>query len=162
MAWWWLALAVASAEPSILDRYSSPAPLPTEEDPFVWQVSPLTVAAGSMANVTLRLVVPPGDTVYRDQIDVVGHADAGLVVGAADLPPGRFHADPANGSDGRELYDMDVVVLVPVTVPRATAAGLVPLTLDLRHQGCRPGLCFPPHEEHMQLWVHVTAPANPR
>lgn len=150
-------LSVARADPSVLDRYAEPkvpAAPASEEDPFRWEAEVPTLAAGQEGKIVLRLVVPAGMHVYRDQLEVVVRDAAGFTVGAADFPPGRKMADPATGSDERELYDLDVLVHLPVTAP--AASGLSKLAVEVRHQGCRPGLCFPPKTATLDLLARVT------
>ena len=150
-------LSVARADPGVLDRYTEaavPSAPAAEEDPFRWEAEPGSVGAGESARLVLRLVVPPGTHVYRDQIEVVVKDAAGFTVGAPDFPPGLKKPDPATGSDERELYDMDVVLHLPVTAP--AAGGLAKIVVEVRHQGCRPGLCFPPKVSTLEILARVT------
>lgn len=128
------------------------------KDPFSWVVPAVAVPAAGEATLMLRLVVPPGTHVYRDGIEVSVTDAGGLVVGAPDLPPGLKRADPGDPSNEvRELYDTDVLIAVPVAA-RAGDAGLHTVGLDLRHQGCKPGLCYPPVQTTVGALVHVEAP----
>jgi len=133
-----VASVLAGAPASPLDRYRTP-PVPVQVgDPFAWAAEPVSAVVGRPTTAKLRLVVPPGYRVYRDQVEVVGVGVAGLVVGAASLPPGKLIDDGEGGV--REGFDADVTVSVPITASRA---GSLPLRFDVRHQGCRTGLCYP-------------------
>jgi thiol:disulfide interchange protein len=160
--WWgWVA---ALAGPDVLDRYAPADHVVIEPDPFGWQVAPLAMDPGTTGTLVLRLAVPAGTHVYRDQIDVQVADGAGLAVGKADLPPGLLGADPADAdarTDAkRELYDQDVMIEVPITAP-ADARGLFTVLLDAHHQGCRPGLCYPPVTTRLEVMVHVAPPSIP-
>lgn len=138
----WLLLASAHALPS----YAAPAAVQApSQDPFSWHAS--HDVSGERLVLTLR--IPEGHTVYRDQVEVTVVADGGVQVGKPDLPPGEQRVDPA-GKDARELYATDMVVYVPVSA----TDGMV--ELELRHQGCKGGLCFSPVTQ--RLWVQVRAP----
>lgn len=127
-------------------------------DPFSWVVPATEVPEGGAGTLMLRLVVPPGTHVYRDGIEVTVTDAGGLVVGTPDLPPGLKLVDPGDPSNEvRELYDHDVLVAIPVTA-RPGTVGLHTVALDLRHQGCKPGLCYPPVQTPMSALVHVRAP----
>jgi hypothetical protein len=164
MLFFWL-LGTALADPTLLDKYTSPATTSSaaapDASPFLWKVEPLELAPGKSGTLRVQLVVPPGTHVYRDQVEVAVAEAKGLKVGPPSLPPGLHKADPADPSTGhREQYDLDVIVEIPVTAPKSAAAGVVPVKLDLRVQGCRPGLCFPPQTETMDAFVRVTPPAG--
>jgi thiol:disulfide interchange protein len=152
----WLLLSLALAAPpgtgSLADRGAGTRA--DDEDPFSWSAEPITVAAGGEATLVLRLSVPPKHHVYRDQIDVAFPAPAPLVPGSPSYPPGQIGADPGGGETARELYDLDVLVHVPIRAPD-TASGLVPLRVTVRHQGCRVGLCYPPKTEDLDVFVRV-------
>jgi hypothetical protein len=128
-----------------------------QADPFMWEAEPLVLAPGETGQLVLRLVIPPGMHVYRDQVFVDLVDAAGLDVGATDLPSGERVPDPATGSDFRELYAMTSIVYVPVTAPKK-ATGMYSPRLLVRHQGCRPGLCFPPQATPLSVLVRVVAP----
>ena len=162
---WWVLVAFALAAPGDPGPYGgsllpSPSPAPDlhgTHDPFSWQVPATEVNAGGATTLMLRLVVPPGTHVYRDGIEVRVIDPGGLVVGAPDLPPGLKQADPGDPTgDVRELYDSDVLIAIPVSSPSANT-GLFTVALDLRHQGCKPGLCYPPVQTAIGALVHVAA-----
>ncbi len=135
-----LLFAVALALPPYAE--GGAVALPAESDPFVWQVEP-AILEGVDGRLSLRLVVPPGHVIYRDMLEIVV-LDAGpLSVGAVDLPPAQVKEDPADGLDPRPLYPEDVVVWLPLHAPDGFLGGAT-LKVETRHQGCRPGLCFPP------------------
>lgn len=162
MAWWmWGVLALANPGDryagSLLPGSEAPAPVApgVAADPFSWEVAPIEVVAGASGRVVLRLRVPAGTHIYRDGIEVLVADAGGLQVGPADVPPGLKRADPGDGGEIRELYDTDVLIEVPVT---GRAPGLYSVTFDLRHQGCKIGLCFPPKSTPVTALVRVRAP----
>ena len=131
-------MSLLLAGPAGANPYSLQATAVVQQDvdPFEWEASVSELRAGSEAVVELRLVVPDGFVVYRDQLEVIVLESDGLIVGEPDLPPALKRKDPADGADLRELYDSDVVVHVPVSAP-GRAPGLARLVVQLRHQGCR-------------------------
>ncbi len=151
---WWIALFVATPALALPPYATAPAPV-SEPDPFGWEIAPLVLAQGGEGRLELRLVVPDDHVAYRDQIEV--HVvDAGpLVAGEADFPPAIVKADPWTG-EPRAQYVDDVVIWVPLKAPKAFAGG-VTLTVQTRHQGCRPGLCFPPTTLQHTVLVPVRA-----
>ena len=113
------------------------------ENPFYWEVAPLQMVPGKTENLQLRLHVPLGTAVYRDQLEVKVLEPDGLLTGAPDYPPTMILNESQRASDPRPRYNNDVIVFVPVTVP-ADYLGLRRINLQLRHQGCRGRLCFAP------------------
>lgn len=130
-----------------------------EVDPFAWEVSAPVLASGGEGRLELRLLVPDGHVAYRDQLEVRILSDGGLKAGAADFPPALVSTDPYTG-EPREQYVDDVVVWVPVKAPRSLASAAT-MTVETRHQGCRPGLCFPPTTVEHTVLVPVRAEPTP-
>lgn len=152
MLWIWMGLALAAPPTFTLE-----APPPVEVDPFAWAVTAEPVDVGSDGALTLRLVVPPSHFVYRDRVSIVVLEPGPLSVGAVALPPGQVMADVAGDLPDREQYGADVFFTVPFTATRAAVAGLQSVTLQVEHQGCRPGLCFPPTRTELTTLVPVRA-----
>lgn len=160
-----LLIAAVFAAPE--DRYSTSL-IPTtaapaqdvgvDVDPFSW-VDPVAVEipAGGSGKISMRLIVPAGTHVYRDQIEVDVVDAGGLTIGATDLPAAMKVPDPGGTGEIRELYDRDVYVEMPISAPK-TLSGLVQVHLVARHQGCKPGLCFPPKATDMTALVRVKVP----
>ena len=124
-------------------------------DPFEWRPSPPVLQGAAQGQVELRLRVPPGYTVYRDQL-VVRVVDPGrLLVGVPDIPPGVHRHDPARDVEVREQYDADIVVHIPVQATDATRRGLETFKVFVRHQGCYGGHCFRPVERFVNVHVPV-------
>lgn len=130
-----------SAPPSFLGDVGAP---PVAEDPFAWDIQGQPLQAGSTGALTLRLVIPPDHFVYRDRVWVDVVDSAGLSVGELTLPPGERAHDPAGDMPDREQYGRDVFLSLPISASASTDAGLHSVVLDVHHQGCQPGLCYPP------------------
>ena len=78
---------------------------------------------------------------YRDRIKVTT-ADAGLALGAHELPAGEKKHDEFLGDV--EVYHKDFSSTQKLTAPAAAAQ----ITLAVRYQGCHevePKICYPPH-----------------
>lgn len=147
-----LALALLSAVALPGMRLVSPAA--AASSPFHVEAPAVRMQAGKTGTVQVRVVVPPGHHVYKDMIRVETVDAAGLVVGPADLPPGLPQADPANPSVQRELYDLDVLIEVPVSV--AAEPGSHDLRLAVTVQGCKGGLCYLPQTAELLVPVSVS------
>ncbi|MCO4743957.1 MAG: protein-disulfide reductase DsbD N-terminal domain-containing protein [Proteobacteria bacterium] len=143
----WMALGQALALPSYADPSRSAPPVVAEQ-PFVWE----TAFDPAERRLVLTLTVPVGHTVYRDQVEVTVISAAGVALAKPDLPAGERKPDPA-GQGARELYSTDLVIFVPVKRGHGT------VELELRHQGCKGGLCFAPVTE--RRFVEVRAPQEP-
>jgi hypothetical protein len=130
-----------------------------EADPFLWQVTPPSLVSGGAGVVALKLVVPPGYVVYRDEVEVEVTDAAGLQFGVPDLPAGVLRSNPVDGSDLRVLYDRDVWIDLPVAAPPDTE-GLFRVVMTVRHQGCRAGLCFSPVTTAREVIVRVRSDAT--
>jgi len=146
------ATAIAPSPPPMLQ----PAlPLPEDEDPFLWQFE-TAIFKGSSGRLELKLQVPPGTHLYRDQLSVTPSLDTPentvAAFGTPDFPPGELEPDPAGGPP-REIYNGDVILYVPVQVD---GPGLWTAVLETTHQGCKPGLCFPPKQQTLSVLVRST------
>ena len=136
---------------------ATPALSVRQADPFFWELEAPVLAAGDDGVIVVRLVVPRGHVVYRDQLQaqVLGGGDA--KIGPADFPPALVGQDPVDGME-RELYDMDVVMEFPVQMPKVVQGDSIPVALRLRFQGCYGGLCYPPRTERRILHVPIARP----
>ncbi len=140
------------------DDAPSLIPAHSTEDPFSWELSSVALQPGQPGRITATLIVPPGTHVYRDQLEVSVANPDGLRIGKPDFPPGLTAPDPANKAMTRELYERDVIIYLPVNVPKKTEAVSAYVQLQLRHQGCREGLCFPPSDtmSHVLIPIRTT------
>ncbi|MFT6377311.1 MAG: hypothetical protein ACJARS_003972, partial [bacterium] len=160
---WILALgcAFATPPPPSLGGGSSPFGLDSapavEVDPFAWDATGEPVVVGGDGRVTLRLVVPPTHFVYKDSVSISVVAGGELSAGPVILPVGVVQADVAGDLPDREQYGADVFMTVPLSAPLSATAGLQAVVLEVRHQGCRPGLCFPPTTTQLTALVPVRA-----
>jgi len=123
-----------------------------EPPPFSASVEALTLSPSASGVVSLTIAVPAGSVIYREQVAITVLDPGGLVVGEASLPPAITKLDPYMNVE-RELYDLDVIVEVPVTAP--AAAGEHELLLEARWQGCKTGICFLPQTELLAARVTV-------
>jgi thioredoxin:protein disulfide reductase len=124
-----------------------------QKNPFRVEVTDLTLAPGASGNVTVSVIVPRDHHVYRDMMHVKVLDAHGLTVAEPDFPPGRKLPDPANPAQTREMYDLDVLVHVPVTAPMAP--GTYDLDLEVAYQGCKKTLCWFPVVEEQTSKVTV-------
>ncbi len=100
--------------------------------PFRWEVPEIAIE-----EVTLTLRIPAGYAVYRDQIRIrAKEATDSVDLGEPVFPEPRLAVDPSDPEEWRALYDHDIEVRVPVK-------GAGHLVLEVEHQGCRKGLCWP-------------------
>lgn len=129
------------------------------EDPFRVEAQDVTLKPGSSGKVTVVVRVPEGFHVYRDMMAVTVANAGALKAGNATFPDGLLADDPASPGAMRELYEQDVFVGIPVTVP-AGATGDLPVVLDVRYQGCKKTLCYMPGEQEVTAVVH-TGQARP-
>lgn len=154
-----LGCAFATPPPPSLAGGSSPFGLDSapaiEVDPFAWDATGEPVVAGGDGRVTLRLVVPPTHFVYKDSVSITLVSGGQLSAGTVELPVGVVQPDVAGDLPDREQYGADVFIAVPLTAPSSAIAGLQEVVLEVRHQGCRPGLCFPPTTTQLTALVPV-------
>jgi DsbC/DsbD-like thiol-disulfide interchange protein len=130
-------------------------------NPFRVEVLGTRVAHGAQGRAEVRIIVPAGHHVYRDMMWVKVLDAGGLTLDDADFPPGLMRPDPADPGAERELYDMDVVIHVPIT--GNVAEGTHTARIQVGYQGCKGGLCFMPATEDHELVVDITAPeASPK
>ena len=124
-------------------------------NPFRVEGVGVKLAPNGSGVVQVRIIVPPGHHIYRDQIRVRPLDSSAVEVGAASLPPGLPSPDPANPTKSRELYDLDVIIEVPVEAP--AEIGVHEVRFEVGYQGCRSGLCYMPVIEEVVASVRVEA-----
>ena len=134
-----------------LISWSTPAWSGTD-NPFRVEATDAKIAAGEKGVVQVVVRVPANHHLYRDMMNVSVVSASGLKTGEASFPPGHSKPDPADPSNTREQYDMDVVVEVPVTT---TETGTFPVSFEVRYQGCKKSLCWMPQTETVEATVHV-------
>ena len=98
--------------------------------PFHWEVPEI-----AMSELTLVLRIPEGHAVYRDQIHIRS-TSAAVTLGEPVFPEAKLSVDPSDPEQWRALYEADIQVVVPVS-------GSGVLALEVEHQGCAKGLCWP-------------------
>ncbi len=154
-----LGCAFATPPPPNLGGGSPPFGLDSapavEVDPFAWDATGEPVDVGGTGAVTLRLVVPPTHFVYKDSVSISLVSGGQLSAGTVELPVGVVQPDVAGDLPDREQYGADVFITVPLTASSSADAGLQEVLLEVRHQGCRPGLCFPPTTTMLTALVPV-------
>ena len=122
-----------------------------EPPPFSASVEALTLQPSGSGVVNITIAVPIGAVIYREQVAVTVLDADGLTVGEPSLPPALTKLDPYLKVE-RELYDLDVIVEVPVT---AAAAGEHELLIEARWQGCKGTICYLPQTETLAAKVTV-------
>jgi len=122
-------------------------------DPFRVEAVGPALSPGATGTLTVTIAVPAGHHIYRDMVAVDVLMDGGLTVGEPSLPPGLVGPDPANPAGTREQYAYPVFIDIPVTAP-ATPGSYAPV-VQVRYQGCKPGLCFPAKEAQLVVPVEV-------
>jgi thiol:disulfide interchange protein len=127
----------------------SPGPFTCVVDPYV------VVRQGEVVAVEIRLQVPAGKKLYRDQVAVVVGSFGGLVAGTLVLPAGVMHTD-AWGGEPREVFDKDTVIVQPLNAP-VGLSGRVDVSLEVQWQGCSDQMCFMPGGQSFNLPVRVKA-----
>lgn len=144
----WTALALA--QPG--NPYASePLLQPQTDNPFAWTVTAPKLAPGGKGVLLLGGMVPPGTLLYRDMLEVTVKGAQGLSVGEIRIPDGFQKPDPAFDGQLRAVFTEDLVVEVQVAAPAGFTGGDV--TLELRYQGCRDSLCYPPTTEELVATV---------
>ncbi len=131
------------------------------DDPFRVEAFGTRIAPGGAGRIEVTLVVPPGHHVYRDAMVVTVLSAGGLDLGEPSFPKGFDKPDPANPAQSREMYDLNVIVDVPVKAP--AAVGEHEVQLEFGYQGCKAGLCFMPASRVVDVTVKIEegAPAAP-
>lgn len=127
-------------------------------NPFRVEVTSPDLAPGASGVAEVRVVVPEGFHVYRDMLWVKVLDEGSLKVGEASFPPGLMRPDPASPGSERELYDMDVIIHVPVTAP--SEAGSHIAQVQVGYQGCKGGLCYMPAKEEHDVVVRVAGASS--
>lgn len=123
-------------------------------DPFVWKALPPVLYGSEQREVELRLMVPQGFVVYRDQLRVKVVQHGRLRVGKPQIPQGQMRLRSGYDVEARELYEGDVVVRLPVSAG-ALEPGLATIDVLVSHQGCHRGVCFRPSETLMRVHIPV-------
>jgi thiol:disulfide interchange protein DsbD len=91
--------------------------------------------------------IEPGHYLYKERMSFAT-TTAGIVLGEAEMPPGKKYADEFFGD--MHIYRTKARVRIPVV---KQPAGNAPIDLTIRSQGCADiGLCYPP-----QTWSTAVA-----
>ena len=161
--WWARALAtsalllgLSASVPGAVPLLSAPLARATM-NPFHVEVEAPKLAPGATGVARVMIVVPEGHHVYRDMMWVKVTSPGTLQPGPASFPPGLHKPDPANPGATRELYDMNVVIEVPVTAPATGSEHRA--SIEVGYQGCKGGLCFMPATETHDIVVKVDGAA---
>lgn len=123
------------------------------DNPFRVEAETLKVSSGTAGALRITILVPKKHHLYRDMVEVEVVQSGALKLGSASLPAGLKKPDPADPSQTREVYDMNVIIEVPVRPIKA--AGSYPVTFSVTYQGCKESLCWMPQTEEVQALVKV-------
>jgi hypothetical protein len=124
------------------------------DNPFRVLPGSTQLAPSTQGQASLTITVPPGTFVYKDMTAVTVLEGASLSAGEADLPPAIQKEDPVLGMT-RELWDLPVVIQVPITAP--AEPGSHELLVSVTYQGCKGSICYMPVTEELALPVSVVA-----
>ncbi|HIE54281.1 MAG TPA: thiol:disulfide interchange protein, partial [Chromatiaceae bacterium] len=108
-------------------------------------------------NIVVRWDIADGYYLYRSKFHF-DTSDPGVVLGNADLPPGKIKQDPFFGE--LEIFRDEVEAVTPVR----TEGGKKPeiLELSIRSQGCADiGICYPPHTQTLLVALDNSADEPP-
>ena len=128
------------------------------DNPFRVLPGQTQLAPSAQGKASLTITVPAGTFVYKDMTSLTVLDAGGLTVGEADLPPALQKEDPVLGMT-RELWDLPVVIELPVTAP--AQPGSHELLVSLTYQGCKGPVCYMPVTEELVLPVSVVAEESP-
>jgi len=123
------------------------------KNPFRVEAETLALAAGAAGRLRITIAVPKDHHIYRDMVEVVVIDAGGLELAEASYPPGLKKPDPADPATLRQVYDMDVIIEVPVA--GVVKPGVYPVTLQVTYQGCKKSLCWMPQTDEIQARVRV-------
>jgi hypothetical protein len=125
-------------------------------DPVTWSASAALLAPGAAGVVSVKVVIPPGASVYQDRVAVVVPAE--WAAGPVALPAGVNRPDPADPTVTRPVWTTDTTIDVPVRAPASLTPGAASVTLSVTHQACTTGLCWPDVTRPLVVPVIVLAP----
>ena len=113
----------------------------------------MRLSAGASGRLRITIAVPRDHHIYRDMVEVAVVDPGGLKLGKPSFPPGLKKPDPADPSSMREVYDMDVIIEIPVEGVRSP--GDYPVLLSVTYQGCKKSLCWMPQTDEIRGRVRV-------
>jgi hypothetical protein len=93
-------------------------------DPFEWRVSPPALVGEEPGELLLRLQVPDGFQLYRDQLRVIVADPGTLSVGSPTVPVGTYMEPLDPDAPRREVLTGEVVVSLLVSATELTPPGL--------------------------------------
>jgi len=123
------------------------------DNPFRVEAERLTLAAGAGGALRITIAVPRDHHLYKDMVEVTVVSAGGLKLSEASMPPGLKKPDPADPSTLREVYDMDVIIEVPVGAVKE--AGEYPVVFSVSYQGCKKSLCWMPQTDEVRAKIFV-------
>jgi hypothetical protein len=123
------------------------------DNPFRVEAEVLKLDPKAAGALRITIAVPKDHHIYKDMVEVAVLESGGLKLGDPSLPPGLKKPDPADPSTTREVYDMDVIIEVPVGA--GTAPGTYPVALLVTYQGCKKSLCWMPQSDEIKTQIQV-------
>ena len=123
------------------------------KNPFRVEISPVSTPSGVSSEIVVTFVIPKDHHMYQDMMSVTPIDKAGLTIGEASFPTGKFKPDPADPSQNREVFDKSIQVKVPVT---GSKKGQYKPQFTVSYQGCKKSLCYMPVNEKHSVPVQIT------
>jgi len=126
------------------------------DDPFTWAPQPVEVNAGATAELTLDLEIPESCEIYRDKLSVRVVDSPGLKLGNAQIPEATHERAIHKQQFG--TLRADTAITLPV-MALGDRTGVQVVKLELTHQGCKGGLCYPEVVQQQEALIRIV-PAN--
>jgi thiol:disulfide interchange protein DsbD len=157
------AFAIAPRVASAQDMGATPPPA---ESLVVIKAAPVTVAAGSRADATLRLTIAPGWHInanppspdYMIASEVTLTPSAGIRAGKPSYPPGQ-KLKVSFDESAISVFSGTVTVSLPISAAAGAAPGAHTLQGHVRFQSCNDQLCLAPASVSFEVPLTVTAGA---
>ena len=111
-------------------------------------------AAGATVHVQVAIAIPSDHYIYRDATSAAVLEAGALTAGDPVYPAPVTKFDKWEDKDV-EIYNENITISLPVTVPEGTADGAYAVQAEVRWRGCNPKMCFFPTSEVFDLQIVV-------